>query len=299
MESNNENLPNTYTGPTGRQFKLDTPIPCYEIPLSKKSPIPKYLISQLEALPIADRQLLNQFIIPPRDAHAFIVPSGCIFRITVVEGPQVADVNIWNLHNPRERFYSSKTRQIHATHLSTGDSLWSCMPYLRPLATITADSVSYGIDSDNAGVHDVIGSRCDPYTHSMMTGEDFNNCCHSNLTRAILPFSLTEKDVHDVFNVFMRTGFMPNTGQYFTKPSPVLQGDFIEMFAHFDLLVAVGTCPQGDVSIPCGSEHKPKCYQLSTSVYRVPEKLLKGRDTPQISCYKGAHGLLAVDHSRN
>jgi uncharacterized protein YcgI (DUF1989 family) len=33
----------------------------------------------------------------------------------------VADVNFWNLHNPAERFYSSKTRQLHASHLTTHD----------------------------------------------------------------------------------------------------------------------------------------------------------------------------------
>lgn len=31
------------------------------------------------------------------------------------------------------------------------------MPYLRPMATVVADSISYGIDEDGAGVHDVIG----------------------------------------------------------------------------------------------------------------------------------------------
>jgi uncharacterized protein YcgI (DUF1989 family) len=69
-------------------------------------------------------------------------------------------MNVWALHNPkRERFYTSKTRQLHASHLTVGDRLWSGFPYLRPLATITADTIAYGIDGDGAGVHDVIGSR--------------------------------------------------------------------------------------------------------------------------------------------
>mmetsp|Transcript_39741 Transcript_39741/g.73263 ORF Transcript_39741/g.73263 Transcript_39741/m.73263 type:complete len:107 (+) Transcript_39741:325-645(+) len=54
----------------------------------------------------------------------------------------------------------SKTRRIHGTHLTTaGDRLWSNMRYLRPLATITEDTIAYGFDEDGAGVHDVIGSR--------------------------------------------------------------------------------------------------------------------------------------------
>ena len=55
-----------------------------------------------------------------------------------------------------------------------------------------------------------------------------NVCCHSNLTRAVAKYGLTEDDVHDVLNAFMCTGFTRNTNQYFTKPSPVRKGDYIE-----------------------------------------------------------------------
>lgn len=43
-----------------------------------------------------------------------------------IDGPQVADVNFWALHNPKERFYASKTRQMHASHLKAHDRcVWS------------------------------------------------------------------------------------------------------------------------------------------------------------------------------
>ena len=56
--------------------------------------------------------------------------------------------------------------------------LWSSLPYLRPMATITGDSVKYGMDADGGGVHDVIGTRCDPYTVRLMTGVTPDNTCH-------------------------------------------------------------------------------------------------------------------------
>ena len=34
----------------------------------------------------------------------------------------------------------------------------------------------------------------------MLTGKDFDYHCHSNLTRAVLPYGLNESDVHDVLN---------------------------------------------------------------------------------------------------
>ena len=172
------------------------------------------------------------------------MPAGWLWRIVCTEGPQVADMNCWNLNNTDERFYTSKTRQIHATHLTTGDRLWSQMPYLRPLATITEDTIAYGFDEDGASCHDVIGSRCDPYTNHLLSGEDMNTCCHSNLTRQALRDGLSEADVHDVLNVFMCTGFTKDTHQYFTKPSPVVVGDYIEFLAETDVLVSASACPQ-------------------------------------------------------
>ena len=85
---------------------------------------------------------------------------------------QVGDVNVWNLDDTKERFYPGKTSQIHRTHLSVGDRLWSTFPNLRPLATVIGDSIQYGFDEDGAGVHDVIGTRCDQYTYKRMTGKD-------------------------------------------------------------------------------------------------------------------------------
>lgn len=53
------------------------------------------------------------------------------------------------------------------------------------MATITDDSLSwYGIDEHEGSVHDVIGTRCDPYTNNLLSGGQYHRCCHSNLTRA-------------------------------------------------------------------------------------------------------------------
>ena len=109
------------------------------------------------------RKLVEQFVIPIRTGRAWIVPSGHVFRIVSVEGPQVGDLNIWNRHNPRERLWASRTRQLQGAHVSTFDRLWSTLPYLRPLTTITADSLAgYGVDEYGGRVHDLLGTRCDP-----------------------------------------------------------------------------------------------------------------------------------------
>ena len=230
--------------------------------------------------------------VPPRDAKCIVVPAGSFFRITSVDGPQVGDLNLWNAHDLEERFYSGKTRALHGTHVSTGDRLWSSFPQLRPMATVTDDSLDwYGFDADGGSVHDVIGTRCDPYTAKLLTNEHYHQCCHSNLTRALavhldVPVLDAERYVHDVMNVFMCTGFLAPTYQYFMKASPVRPGDHIEFFAEIDLLVGLSACPGGD----CSAEHSSDvaaCYPLLIDVY-TPAQPAALSATP--STYPRTHG---------
>ena len=130
------------------------------------------------------RTLMDQFVVPIRSGKAWPLRAGQLCRVIVVEGPQVADFNAWSLHNPRERFWAARTKQLHRAHVTTFDRLWSSLPYLRPMVTITNDTVNYGFDEDGAGCHDLLGTRCDPYVHKILNGEDFDYSCHSNLMRA-------------------------------------------------------------------------------------------------------------------
>jgi uncharacterized protein len=243
-----------------------------------------------------DLRLVDKIIVPPRDAGTFNVSAGSYFRIVSIDGPQVGDLNLWNALDLEEYFFSGKTRALHGTHVSVGDRLWSNLPNMRPMATITYDTLDwYGWDEDGGSVHDVIGTRCDPYTNVLLNGNEYHYCCHSNLTRALaldkeIPIQEAEKRVHDVLNVFMCTGFSRDTHQYFMKASPVRPGDFIEFFAEIDLLGALSTCPGGD----CSSEHSSEtaaCYPLKIEIYEpAGDKVDKWKSPPR-SHYSGSHGL--------
>lgn len=238
-------------------------------------------------------QKVAEVLVPARDARCFDVPAGHFFRITCSDGPQVGDLNLWAADNLGERFFSGKTRALHGTHLSAGDRMWSNLPHLRVMATITDDSLDwYGFDAFGGAVHDVIGTRCDPYTHNLLSGGQYHYCCHSNLTRALadrtgLPLAQAETHVHDVLNVFMCTGFSRNTGQYFMKASPVRPGDYLEFFAEIDLLGALSACPGGD----CSSEHssdQAACHPLLVEVFR-PNTAPRSKVLHQN--YDGSHGI--------
>ncbi|MEP2706059.1 MAG: DUF1989 domain-containing protein [Roseibium sp.] len=237
----------------------------------------------------------NEVIVPPREAASIEIPAGHFLKITSIEGPQVGDLNLFNSADLSERFYSGKTRALHGTHVTTGDRLWSNFPTLRPMATVTTDTLNwYGIDEFGGSVHDVIGTRCDPYTGRVLEGPDYHHCCHSNLTRALadarnINLQEAEPHVHDVLNVFMCTGFTRDSGQYFMKASPVRPGDYLELFAEIDILAVMSACPGGD----CGSEHSSDtapCHPMLMEVYRPQAGKLDSWSSPSVNPYDRSHG---------
>jgi uncharacterized protein YcgI (DUF1989 family) len=247
--------------------------------------------------PIGDergaRTLLHTEVVPVRSGRAWIAPAGCVVRFSIIEGPQVLDLNIWNRHDPRERFWAARTRQFYGAHVTTGDRLWSNLPFLCPLATIVADSLEYGLDEDGAGCHDLLGTRCDPYVNQLLNGTAYDFHCHSNLVRAVLPFGLTEFDVHDVINVFQVTGLLKGDERYFMKTSPAKPGDYFELFCEVDLLMAASTCPGGDLSVPIwgpGSGGEPRCHPVQLEVFSVDPALLEAWTPPTRAAYAGVHG---------
>jgi len=276
--------------PDAAERRAKPAIVCYPVQTLPKPNLPALATTRATMTKIAEH------IIPPREAGAFEVPAGHFFRIVSIEGPQVGDLNLFNAHNLTEHFYSGKTRALHATHLTTGNRLWSNFPNLRPMATITHDTLAwYGWDQDGGSVHDVIGTRCDPYTHKLLSGGTYHHCCHSNLTRALatarnLDPHTAETLVHDVLNVFMCTGFTHDTHQYFMKASPVRPGDFLEFFAEIDLLGILSACPGGD----CGTIHSSdtaQCHPLKVEIYRPDENFLANWQEPAPNPYDRTHGL--------
>ncbi|EHA48148.1 meiotic chromosome segregation protein [Pyricularia oryzae 70-15] len=300
-DKSSSNNPGSSLGTAAERLAARKPIP---------KPVPAYLPHPGSALAVdkqlyqtiqeAPRVLLEEFTLPIRSGRAWKASAGSIVRISTPEGPQVGDLNIWNAHNPRERFWASRTKQLHASHVSTHDRLWSCLPYMRPLATIVADSLAwYGVDETGGRVHDLLGTRCDPYINTVLSGGSYDFQCHSNLTRAVVPFGLEERDVHDVINLFQVTG-LDDEGRYFMNPCPAQAGDYIEFLCEQDLLFALSTCPGGDLSLwGFGSDSEKEmikcCRPLKVEVFALQDggALLesKGWKPAEKSAYAGRHGM--------
>jgi uncharacterized protein YcgI (DUF1989 family) len=266
-----------------------TPVICYPPETLPAPDLALYRTARATARKVAEH------IAAPREACTFRARAGQFFRITSIDGPQVGDLNLWAADDLSERFFSGKTRALHGTHVSTGDRLWSSLPCLRPMATVVEDTLDwYGFDAFGGSVHDVIGTRCDPYTHRLLAGDEYHHCCHSNLARALaaetgMPVTEAEMFVHDVLNVFMCTGFTRDTGQYFMKASPVRPGDYLECLAEIDLLGALSACPGGDCSTTHSSD-EAACYPLLVEVFEPAEGALAGWGPAVRNGYSRRHG---------
>jgi uncharacterized protein YcgI (DUF1989 family) len=205
--------------------------------------------------------LKDQFLIPARAGKAFKVLSGELLRVCCIEGPQVADFNVFNAQDPLEKFWAARTRVAHGCHLKVGDRLWSVPPHTRPMMTIIKDTVSHGALPFGARSHDLLYSRCDRRHFELVFNRKDAPNCNDNLARAIAEFGVTAEHVHDPFNMFMTTG-VNDEGRPFYLPSAAKQGDYLELIAEMDCLVAVSACP--------GGSSGPVNHPLEVQIFSAP-----------------------------
>jgi uncharacterized protein YcgI (DUF1989 family) len=198
------------------------------------------------------RQHLHTVDIPARMGKAFVVEQGQIIRVTCNEGPQVADFNTFCKDDPREKFWSIRTRIIGGSHLSVGHQLWSTPPRTRPMMTIVADTVEQPSLPHGARTHDLIFTRCDGRHYELVFKTVDHPSCQGNLASAIAEFGLTEYDVHDPLNLFMTTG-LNEEGRPFYLPSVTKKDDYVELYADIPCIVAISACPGGS----SGTKHFP------------------------------------------
>ncbi len=148
--------------------------------------------------------LRQELTIPPKTGKAFIVRAGRYLRVMTPDGPQAADLDVFNLENPRETFSSSRTRCDHSVHLTTGHTLISTPPGERVMMSITADTVQHRPSPRGTLSHDLLFGRCSRMGQLQRHGLAVVSGCQENLAEAIAEFGLTPDYVHDPFNIFMK-----------------------------------------------------------------------------------------------
>jgi uncharacterized protein len=182
--------------------------------------------------------LVDEFVIPKKSGRAFKVIRGQVLRVIAPEGPQVADLNAFNLDDYTEHFSASRTRTMEGMYVREGTKLYSNPGHEQVMIRVIRDPI---------GIHDTLGARCSSRLHKNKFGTEGYVGCHELLAEAITPYGLGANNVHDVLAIFMRRE-IDEAGNLVTLAPNVRPGDSIDLLAEMDLLVAVAACPSEKIA---------------------------------------------------
>lgn len=170
--------------------------------------------------------------IEPKSALAVQVPRGAGLRVIDLEGSQVADLVAFNAANPAERFSQGFTRLNNdKAGVVVGDQLFSSLN--TAMMTVRADTVG--------GVHDLLFPPCSTFLYEHVFGVRGKTGCREHLTGALAPYGIGFDLVTDPFNVFMNTA-IDEQGRMAIYPPTSGPGDYFEIRAELDLIIAVSAC---------------------------------------------------------
>ena len=182
--------------------------------------------------PSAPGPILRDETLEARGRTAFTVGHGQTVRVVDVDGQQVADLVCFRRPDTSEKLSVHNTALIHGTiYISTGHVLLS--DRCTALMTITADT---------CGRHDLLAGSCSEGTNRWRYGVADTPNCRSNFEAALRPFGIPLKEVPYSFNIFMNVPI--GDGKIGIEEPLSKAGDFIDLRAETDLLVAISNCPQ-------------------------------------------------------
>ena len=171
-------------------------------------------------------------VIPPGGYWSGAIRAGKTMRIVDLEGCQAVDFLCYNAHDPAERYNAADTMKISGRlFIGEGTKLYSDMGNV--LFTVTADS---------CGRHDTIGGCCSAESNFVRYGVKGPNC-RDNFLRGLRDFGLGKKDIVANVNFFM---YLPigASGEMAIVDGLYKAGDYVELRAEMDVLVALSNCPQ-------------------------------------------------------
>lgn len=177
------------------------------------------------------RELLQELVIEPGTGKALELLQGQFLRIEQIEGGQCIDFNCFNLHDYKEFMHTGRTRTVHGLLPTAGHFLWSAPPRERAMVYLLEDT---------AQCNDVLFPRCSAYLYESSYGMPVHTNCHDIQAEAQREYGLTPDDVHDSFNLFMRTEVHGGRGHITRQQSK--PGDHVDLLALMDLLAVPNIC---------------------------------------------------------
>ena len=176
---------------------------------------------------------VKEWIIPAKEYAAFTMKQGQVLRFVDVEGQQVPDVVCFNEHDLTEHLNLANSLLLNKRReLRRGDVLYSVV--CNPMMAIVgySNEVSYAY-----------GPMCSEELNRIRYGVPGTRNCRDNFTMALAPWGFDRRQIPNAFVPFMHVEVEPD-GTLEIKEPTSQPGDYYDLRAEMDLLVAVSNCPQ-------------------------------------------------------
>ncbi len=174
-------------------------------------------------------------VIAAREYASLILYQGETLRIVDLEGKQVADLVSLSNADKGEKLSCVYSNVLNGTwKLTKGHILYTNRA--NPMFSIVEDTV---------GLHYTGGGFCNQEINFIRYKDREMRNCADNLTKAFKPHGIVREDFDFdcCFNVFMNLTYQPDGSMKLQEPLSK-PGDYIDLRAEMDCLIAISNCPQ-------------------------------------------------------
>ena len=176
--------------------------------------------------------MIKEWTLSPGKELGLTVKKGQVIRVIDLEGQQVMDFVCFNSHNKGEKLWIAGTINANKNvYIKKGHSLYS--QYANKMFTIIEDT---------CGVHDLLCGACSNEVYEKVYGVKGHPSCTDNFVKALTPYGLERKDIPMNMNIFMNCPIQDDGGWAIDYPKS-RRGDFIDLKAEMDCIVAMSNCP--------------------------------------------------------
>jgi uncharacterized protein YcgI (DUF1989 family) len=193
--------------------------------------------------------------IPAKEYLAFEIKKGETLRVIDVDGKQVADLVAIRSADRSEKLSCVYSNLMNKRWMLTkGDTLFTNRA--NPMFFILEDKV---------GLHYTGGGYCTPEINIKRFNDSEMKNCEDNLALAFEPYGVTryEFNFDCCFNINMNLTYQRDGSMVLEEPFSK-PGDYIDLRAEMDCIVAISNCPQD--KNPCNAFNpSPLRIQISSN----------------------------------
>lgn len=179
--------------------------------------------------------IVSESLIPAKEYAAFRMKTGQVLRFIDIEGQQVPDLVCFNLDDLSDEINMGNSLLLNRRReFVQGDSIYSVVCNRMMTITGYSNAVSYAY-----------GPMCSEELNRIRYGVPDTRNCRDNFAMALAEtdWKLDRRKIPNAFVPFMRVEVTDN-GVFEIREPTTVAGDYYDLRADMDLLLAVSNCPQ-------------------------------------------------------